>query len=103
MDDVIGRLLEVDRQARKRVSKARKAGVKSVAALDEKREALQAKNDGIFNERIEELKASQAEFVRERSKEISSENEAALELLEKKAEAHSGEWIEEIVRRVTED
>ena len=102
MDDVINRLIELDKQARKRVSKAKRASVKSVAGLDEKRAEIVERDEKIFAEKISALRAGQQALIDEKAKAIALENEAALKALDAKFEAHGEEWVSRIVEEITQ-
>ena len=102
MDDVIGRLIELDKKARKRVAVAKKASVRTVAKLDEKRDELLERDEEIFEKRISELKSSRETMIEAKKKEISASGDAAIERLDAAFEKNRDAWAERIFEIVTQ-
>ena len=102
MDEVINKLIEIDREARKRVSKAKRSQLKGVASLDSKREEILRRNEEEFNKKIAELKKNRETIFNERRERISSEGRKKIADLEFLAEKSTDEWINKIYNMVIE-
>ena len=103
MDEVINKLIDIDKQARRRVSKAKKASIKSVAMVDEKKKEIQEKNDEIYVGRISALKIEKQQYIEQQRDIITQRSEKRLQALNELAEAEKHAWADKIFTIIVEE
>ena len=79
MDDLIKKLIEVDRTARKSVENAAGARVAAVRELDEKKQKLREENDREFLEQSEKMKKAALSELEETEKTIAEKEKEVLD------------------------
>ncbi len=103
MEQLIGRLIEIDKQARARVSKAKKERAKALETVDERRKEMeQSYQDALDTLIAEEQK--RAEDAREAAlSEIEENKRSLVSGLDALYEANADRWVDAIVERVLND
>ena len=102
MDEVINKLIDIDKQARRRVSKAKKASIKSVQMIDEKKKEIQEKNDEIYIGRISALKIEKQKYIEQQRDIITQRSEKRLQSLSRLAETEKQAWADKIYSMIIE-
>lgn len=100
MDDLIKKLIEVDRTARKSVENAAEARVAAVKELDEKKQKLREENDREFLEQAEKMKKAALSEFEETEKAIAEKEEAAVVRLCAVFEKNCDRWVNEAVENI---
>ena len=102
MEQLIDRLIQIDKEARVRVSKAKKERVKALETVDEQRKALEREYQDKLNELIavEQQQAEQAKTAA--LSEIEKSKQSLINGLDALYRTHEAEWVQQIVLRVKE-
>ena len=100
MDDLIKKLIEVDRTARKSVENAAGARVAAVRELDEKKQKLREENDREFLEQSEEMKKAALSELEETEKTIAEKEKEVVARLSAVFEENSDRWVNEAVENI---
>ncbi len=100
MDDLIKKLIEVDRTARKSVENAAEGRVAAVKELDEKKQKLREENDREFLEQAEKMKKAALSELEETEKAIAEKEEAAVVRLSAVFEKNCDRWVNEAVENI---
>lgn len=100
MDDLIKKLIEVDRTARKSVENAAGMRVAAVKELDEKKQRLREENNSEFLEQSEKMKKAALLELQETEKTIAEKEKAAVERLSAVFEKNCDRWVNEAVENI---
>lgn len=100
MDDLIKKLIEVDRAARKSVENAAQARVAAVRELDEKKQMLKEKNNREFLRQSEEMKKAALSEFEKTEKVIAEKEKAVVERLSAVFEENCDRWVNEAVENI---
>ena len=100
MDDLIKKLIEVDRMARKSVENAAGARVAAVRELDEKKQKLREENDREFLEQSEEMKKAALSELEETEKTIAEKEKEVVARLSAVFEENCDRWVNEAVENI---
>ena len=102
MDDLINALLQVDKQARQRVSRAKKQRAGALEALEHEKKKIRAKNEETFDafvaEQTARIYASRDEQIRLIDEQFDKVDAALDETSRKNSES----WVARIVSAVTQ-
>lgn len=101
MDELIKKLIEVDKTARKSVENAAQSRVDAVRELDEKKQQLQRENEHEFAEKAEKMKSDAASELEKAEKTIAEKEKAVAERLTKVFEECCEQWVDEAVEGIT--
>lgn len=96
MDELLNKLIEVDKSARKRVSKAKKEKSQALGALESKKEELKKQGEAKFTKAIEEEKSRQAGILENAEKQIEGNCESTVNKLEVLYKEKGDEWVSSI-------
>ena len=103
MEQLIGRLIEIDKQARARVSKAKKERAKALETVDERRKELEQS----YSRELDALIAAEQKRAEEAKAEALSEIEESKRSLVAGLDALCSEradaWVDAIVARVLDE
>lgn len=102
MEEVISKLIEVDKAARKRVSKAKKQSLKAGELLEEKKLSLAEENENKFKASLESIRHGQEEIIQKQKELIEADTQTKLEKLEQKYNENKDNWIQTIYNSITE-
>ncbi len=100
MDDLIKKLIEVDRTARKSVENAAGARVAAVRELDEKKQKLREENDREFLEQSEIMKKAALSELEETEKTITEKEKEVVARLSAVFEENCDRWVNEAVENI---
>lgn len=100
MENMIKRIVEMDEKARQITEEAQRARSGSAEAIAQKREELRAEYLDKARARIERNRQTEQAAADVEWQEIEKKYQALGAGLDKKFEAHHGEWAEAIFRRV---
>lgn len=100
MDDLIKKLIEVDRTARKSVENAAGARVAAVRELDEKKQKLREENDREFLEQSEKMKKAALSELEETEKTIAEKEKEVVARLSAVFEENCDRWVNEAVENI---
>lgn len=100
VDELINRLIEVDRQARERVDEAKSKRAKAVEELDSKKQQLKEENEQSFKAFVESKKAQCNEVLAKAKSEIEEKEQAVVANLDRIYAEKCDEWVDLIVARV---
>ncbi len=101
MDELLNKLIEVDKSARRRVTAAKKGKSAALEALEAKKEELRKVNEEKYSQQIEKENAKQTLALEKSSKEIEKNYRETVDALKKIYEEKCGEWVNDIVAEVT--
>ena len=101
MDDLIQQLLLVDKQARQRVSKAKKQRAGALEALEQEKKEIRAKNEAQYNAFVEEQTRLQQEQQNSQIAQIDAQYALVMQRLDETYRANGDAWVSEIVADVT--
>ncbi len=101
MDDLIHALLQVDKQARQRVSRAKKQRAGALEALELEKKEIRAKNEEAFEafvaQQTERIHAARDEQIRQ----INAQFDKVDAALDETYREHADDWVSQIVSAVT--
>ena len=100
MDELINRLIEVDKQARARVDEAKNQRARAVEELDGIKQKLKEENEQSFKEFVENKKAECKETLAKATLEIEEKEKSVIENLDRVFSEKCDEWVDSIVARV---
>lgn len=100
MDDLIKKLIEVDRTARKSVENAAGARVAAVRELDEKKQKLREENDREFLEQSEKMKKAALSELEGTEKTIAEKEKEVVARLSAVFEENCDRWVNEAVENI---
>ncbi len=100
MDDLIKKLIEVDKSARKSVENAGASRVAAVQELDERKQTLRRENESEFLSQSEKMK-EEAQLELEMAEKAVAEKERAVEAeLSSVYEKNCDRWVKEAVSSI---
>ncbi|MGN0468997.1 MAG: hypothetical protein ACI4GY_09760 [Acutalibacteraceae bacterium] len=102
MEELLGKLIEVDKNARKRVAKAKKANARVLEELESKKQELKASGEEKFSKELEKEKENQSEILKEASERIDADCRKTVSQMDNLFAAEGEKWIQKIVSAVTE-
>lgn len=97
MEELLNKLIEVDKNARKRVSKAKKANAAAMEELETKKARLKSDSEEKFAKELENERQKQSLLLKEASEKIDNDCRATIEKMENLCSAQSTAWIDSIV------
>ena len=100
MEQLIQRLIEVDKEARERVAKAKKERAGALDTIEAKRNEIEAQNDFAFEKLIAEEKARSEQLKSAAKGEIEAKKQTVLKHLDDLFEQNEEAWIEKLVASV---
>ncbi|MGN1194370.1 MAG: hypothetical protein ACI4SB_02705 [Acutalibacteraceae bacterium] len=100
MEELLNKLIEIDRQARTRIEQAQQARNQLLDEIDRKKKKLIEKSEAVFNQSLESEKEKQAEFLKNEKAEIEKNCTAGIEKLKALSEEKSDEWVDMIVNSI---
>ena len=101
MDDLISALLQVDKQARQRVAKAKKQRAGALEELENAKKEIRAKNEESFDRFVGEQTLSINTRRDEQIRNIDLQYDGVDEALDETRRANEAAWISAIVSDVT--
>lgn len=101
MDELIKKLIEVDKTARKSVENAAQSRVDAVRELDEKKRQLQKDNEQEFAEKSEKMKNDALSELEKAEKAIAKKEKAVAARLTRVFEESCEQWVSEAVAGIT--
>lgn len=102
MDEMIKKLISIDKQARVRVSKAKKERAGVVDELDKFKAELEAKNELEFKNFVESQNLKSEKELADARAEIEQRKNMAISKLNDVYAEKCDEWVDNIVRSVIE-
>ena len=102
MQQMIKKLIEMDKEARRLTDEARQRKAGSAEAAAQKRREVFDGYLGMASNRVDTIRRVEMESAAEQAQAIDRRCEAAVAAMRAKAEACSEEWISAIVAAVTE-
>ena len=103
MQDMIKKLIEMDKEARRLTDEARQRKAGSTEAAAEKRREVFDGYLQMASNRVDTIRKVEMESAGEQIKAIDQRYQAAEEAMRKQAEASRESWISQIVAAVTEE
>jgi len=103
MQDMIKKLIEMDKEARRLTDEARQRKAGSTEAAAEKRREVFDGYLQMASNRVDTIRKVEMESAGEQIKAINQRYQAAEEAMRKQAEASRESWISQIVAAVTEE
>lgn len=99
MDDVIQRLVEIDRKCVERVEAAKAKKLDAQTNMNEKRKEIYESFVSVQNKKIEEHKAELMNKNQDDAKQLDSVYKDTIENLERLYNQNKDKWVNEIVER----
>ena len=99
---MIGRLIEIDKEARARVAKAKKERAKALETVDQSRKAMDDDYAQKLENLIEQEKNRAAAEKAAALSEVEEKKQTLISGLDRLYEAQSDAWVDAIVARVLE-
>lgn len=100
MEELLNKLIEVDKNARKRVSKAKKANAAAMEELESKKVQLKSAGEEKFAKELESERQKQSQLLKEASERIDGDCREAMQKMDALYAAQSDAWIDSIVNGV---
>lgn len=100
LEELLNKLIEIDRQARTRVEQAQQARNQLLDEIDKKKKKLVEKSEAAFHQSLESEKEKQAELLKNEKAEIERTCTAGIERLKALNEEKSDEWVDMIVSSI---
>lgn len=97
MDELINKLIEIDKNARARVARAEKSMTDAVEELEKTKEKLREENEKRFLEELEKEKAKQSRLLEQAQKQIEQAHKQTVEQLNSLYEEKCDEWVSAVV------
>lgn len=97
LEELLHKLIEIDRQARSRVQQAQQARSQLLDEIEKKKKKLIEKSETAFHESLEKEKEKQSELLQREKAAIEKSCADGMERLKALSEEKSDEWVEEIV------
>lgn len=101
MDNLVRELVQVDKQARKRVSKAKKQRAVALEQLERDKAAVREENEAALSSYLEQLKTEQARTREEALRRLEADNDRVIQSLDAMYESERETWVRTIVDTVT--
>lgn len=100
MEELLNKLIEIDRQARIRVEEAEKARSQLFDEIEKKKKKLIEKSEANFKESLKKEEDKQAEILSEEKAEIEKKLNDGIETLRLKSENNSDRWVDRIIKNI---
>ncbi|MGN1443869.1 MAG: hypothetical protein ACI4XE_08465 [Acutalibacteraceae bacterium] len=100
MEELLNKLIEIDRQARIRVEEAEKTRSQLLDEIEKKKKKLVEKSETVFYESLEKEKNKQAQILSEQRAVIEKNLNDGIETLKLKNEKNSDRWVDMIVNNI---
>lgn len=100
MDELLNKLIEVDKSARKRVSKAKKEKSQALTALESKKEELKKEGEEKFKKAIDLERERQKTVLENAAEQIDENRRSTIAALNSLYEKKGDEWVASIVADV---
>ena len=100
VDELINRLIEVDKQARARVDEAKNNRAKAVEELDSRKQKLKKENEQSFKAFVENKKTELNETLATAKSEIEQKEQSVISELDRVFAEKCDEWVDSIVATV---
>lgn len=101
MDNLIRELVQVDKQARMRVSKAKKQRAVALEQLERDKTLVREKNEAALASYLEERKTAREALREEALRGLEADNARVIAALDEAYEANRESWVRAIVENVT--
>lgn len=102
MEDLLNKLIEVDRNARAQIAQAKEASAKAIEEFDRKKQKLKEENESKFTALLEQERKKQQAALEEVEKSIEETRSRLLERLDELYQANADRWVGEIVKNATQ-
>ncbi|MGN1417798.1 MAG: hypothetical protein ACI4W6_00545 [Acutalibacteraceae bacterium] len=102
MEELLGKLIEIDKNARKRVAKAKKANTRVLEEIENKKQELKAGGEEKFSKELEKEKEKQSAILKDASKKIDADCRKTVSQMDNLFATEGEKWIQKIVSAVTE-
>ena len=100
MEELLNKLIELDRQARARIEEAENARSLLLEEIEKKKKKLVEKNEADFQQALEKEKEKQAEILSREKAVIEKNLNEGIETLRLKSEENSGRWVDMIANNI---
>lgn len=100
MEELLNKLIEIDRQARVRVEEAEQARSRLLDEIEKKKKKLVEKSESDFNEALKKEKEKQAEILLNEKAVIEKNLNKGIETLRLKSEENCDRWVDMIVKNI---
>lgn len=100
MEELLNKLIEIDRQARASVEQAQQARSRLLDEIEKKKKKLVEKSEAAFHQSLESEKEKQAELLKNEKAQIEKNCAEGIERLKALSEEKSDEWVELIVSSI---
>ena len=100
MEDLLNKLIEVDRNARDRVAKANEASAKALEEFDKKKQKLKEENELKFTSLLEKERKKQKLSLEKVEKDIEQTRNRLIDRFNELYEKNGDRWVDEIVENV---
>ncbi|MBQ4208352.1 MAG: hypothetical protein II621_08615 [Clostridia bacterium] len=101
MDNLIRELVQVDKQARMRVSKAKKQRAVALEQLERDKTLVREENEAALASYLEERKTAREALREEALRGLEADNARVIAALDEAYEANRESWVRAIVENVT--
>lgn len=101
MDELLNKLIEIDKQARGRVEAAEQAKAQLFEELEAKKQKLIKKADEEYSESLEKERAVQSQKLEKEKARIEQSCREGFEALSRLYDEKCDEWVTQIVKNVT--
>ena len=101
MQNMIKRIIEMDKQARELNDEAQSRRDGAAASVEEKKEEARRSYLNLAQRRIDVIRQAEMEDAHKRMHQISEQNRLAAERLQTLYDENCDKWVDEIVARVT--
>ena len=101
MDSLIEQLVQVDKQARQRVNKAKKQRAGAIEQLEQDKAVVRAENDAAFEAFLQMQKNAQQEKQAVEIQKIEEKHAHVIASLDNAFAKHGDAWVQSVVDAVT--
>ena len=101
MDNLIRELVQVDKQARQRVSKAKKQRAVALEQLERDKAAVVEENNAALSSYLDQQKVAQSQAREEALQQLQADNDRVIAKLDEMYEQNRADWVRTIVETVT--
>ena len=101
MDNLIRELVQVDKQARQRVSKAKKQRAVALEQLERDKAAVVEENNAALSSYLDQQKVAQSQAREEALQQLQADNDRVIARLDEMYEQNRADWVRTIVESVT--
>ena len=100
MENLINQLIDVDKQARRRVSAAKKDRAAAMDSLEDVKQKLKTENDARFAEFVDEENARRAQELETAKSQVEEAQKACLARLDAVVQENCEQWVDDVVKGV---